>query len=123
MPLHFSGGTELGEEERIGEALEIGHSGLSFLEERHSVGSSQGFEHQVVVIGHVVFAAEQVVISVVIWSIRNYNWGVGMAGLEEKEAEREQKESRRTLHLIKAMWIKRKKKEEVDIKRFLILDS
>ena len=94
MSLHFSGGAEFGEEERIGEAFEIGHGGLSFPEERHSVGSGQRFEHQVVVIGHVVFAAEQVVISVVIWSIRNYNGGVGIAGLEEKQKKSTKKKSR-----------------------------
>ena len=94
MSLHFSGGAKLGEEEGIGETLEIGHGGLSFFEERHSVGSGQGFEHQVVVIGHVVFATKQVVISVVIWGIRKNDRGIGMAGAEEEETKGEQKESR-----------------------------
>ncbi len=93
MFLHFSGGTELGEKEGIGETLEIGHGGLGLFEERHSVGSGQGFEHQVVVIGHVVFATEQVVISVVIWGIRNYNGGVGIAGLEGKQKKSTKRES------------------------------
>ncbi len=99
MSLHFSGGAKLGEEERIGETLEIGHGGLSFLEERHSVGSGQGFEHQVVVIGHIVFATEQVVISVVFGGIRKNDRGIGMAGLEEKQKKSRKKKSREAAHV------------------------
>ena len=98
MSLHFSGGAEFGEEERIGETLEIGHGGLSFPEERHSVGSGQGFEHQVVVVGHVVFATEQVVISVEIGGKRKHNGWVGMAGLEEKQKKSAKKKSRGAAH-------------------------
>ena len=107
MPLHFSGGPELGEEERIGETLEIRHGGLSFLEKRHSVGSGQGVEHQVVVVGHVVFATKQVVVSVVIWGKRNYNGGVGMAGLEEKQKKSKKKKSREAAHAFQSMRLRR----------------
>ncbi len=58
------------------------------------MGSGEGEEHQVVVIGHVVFAAKQVVISVVIGGIRKNNRGIGLAGVEEEETKGEQKESR-----------------------------
>ena len=47
------------------------------------MGGGQGFEHQVVVVGHVVFATEQVVIPVVIWGERKNDGGVGLADLEE----------------------------------------
>ena len=119
MSLHFSGGTELGEQEGVGETLEIGHGGLSFPEERHSVGGGQGFEHQVVVIGHVVFATEQVVIPVVIWGIRNYNGWVGMAGLEEKQKKSKKSGSREKSHPLKSIWMRCWKKEEVDFSRQL----
>jgi hypothetical protein len=99
LSLHFSGGPEFGEEERIGEALEVSHGGLSFPEERHSVGGGQGLEHQVIVIGHVVFAAEQVVISVVIGGIRKNERRIGMAGLEEKKKKSTKKESRQAAHV------------------------
>ena len=99
MSLHFSRGTELGEEERIGETPEIGHGGLSFLEERHSVGSSQRFEHQVVVIGHVGFATKQVVIPAVIWGVRKNDRRVGVTGLEEEQKKSSKKESRQAAHV------------------------
>ena len=98
MSLHFDGSLEFGEEERIGETLEIGHGGLSFFEERHSVGSSHGFEHQVVVIGHVIFAAEQVVIPVVIGGIRKNNRGVGVAWLEEEKKDNPKRDNRQAEH-------------------------
>jgi len=119
LSLHFNGGTELGEEEGIGEALEIGHGGLSFFEERHAVGSGQGFEHQVVVIGHVVFATEQVVISVVIGGIRKNDRGVGVAGLEEEQKKSNKRKSRQKSHSVKYIWMRCWKKEEVDFSRQL----
>ena len=45
LSLHFDGSSEFGEEKRIGKALKFCHGGLSFFEERHSVGSGQGVEH------------------------------------------------------------------------------
>ncbi len=94
MSLHFDGSSEFGEEEGIGEALEIRHGGLSLFEESHSVGSGQGFEQQVVVGGQVVPASELVVISVVIGGIGKNDRGIGMAGAEEEETKGKQKESR-----------------------------
>ena len=71
------------------------------------MGGGQGFEHQVIVIGHVVLATKQVVIPVVIWGIRNYNGWVGMAGLEEKQKKSKKSGSRHAAHDFYSMRLRR----------------
>jgi hypothetical protein len=83
---------------------------LSPFEERHPVGSGQGVEHEIIVVGRVVFAAEQVVISVVIWGIRKNDRGVGMAGLEEEPKKSKRREIRQTEHEIHGMRLRHNRK-------------
>ncbi len=108
--LQFHGGAEVGQAEWVGEGAQLFHGGLSFFQEGHSVGGREGFEHQVVVIGHIILAAEKVIIPTVIRGVRNYDRGVGATCLEENKNDSTNRKDRQAAHHMNLCWKKNKRK-------------